>query len=141
GAAVDAEVARLKKDRALQRIWEADPTLFTPDPAHEKSIKSRVGWLRSPNLMRAKLGELDAFAAEVRAAGYTDAVLLGMGGSSLAPEVLSLTEKLAGGQEAGLAVHILDNTDPTAVLRVDRRVAGKKALFIVSSKSGGTIEI
>jgi transaldolase/glucose-6-phosphate isomerase len=139
--AVDAEVARLKKERALQRIWDADPTLFTPDPAHEKSIKSRLGWLRSPGLMQAKLTDLDAFAAEVRAAGYTEAVLLGMGGSSLAPEVLSLTEKLAGDKEPGLTVHILDNTDPTAVLRVDRRVAGKKALFIVASKSGGTIEI
>jgi transaldolase/glucose-6-phosphate isomerase len=137
GAAA-AEVARLTGANALRRLWDSDPTLFTPDPVHERSIKSRLGWLRSPALMQSKLGELAAFKAEVAAAGFTDAVLLGMGGSSLCPEVLALTTPPGSN---GLALHVLDNTDPAAVLAVDRRIAGKKTLFIVASKSGGTIEI
>jgi transaldolase/glucose-6-phosphate isomerase len=137
-AAADAEVTRLAGAHALRRLWDADPKLFSDDPAHERSIKNRLGWLRSPALMQTKLGELSAFAADAVAAGYTEAVLLGMGGSSLCPEVLGLTTPPTPGK---LSLHVLDNTDPAAVLHVDRAIAGKKALFIVSSKSGGTIEI
>lgn len=140
-AAVDAEVLRLSQAQAPKRLWDGDPTLFTADPAHEKSIKSRLGWLRSPALMQTKVAELQAFAAEVRAAGFTDAVLLGMGGSSLAPEVLSLTFGGTTGAKGALRLHVLDNTDPAAVARVDKAVEGKKTLHIVASKSGGTIEI
>jgi transaldolase/glucose-6-phosphate isomerase len=136
-AAVDAEVARLADAHAGKRLWDGDPTLFSPDPVHEKSIKSRLGWLRSPALMHTKLGELAAFREEIVKAGFTDAVLLGMGGSSLCPEVLALTTPPG----AGLRLHVLDNTDPAAVLRVDRETTGKKTLFVVASKSGGTIEI
>nr|HVT10431.1 bifunctional transaldolase/phosoglucose isomerase [Polyangia bacterium] len=136
--ASDAEVARLAGAKALKRLWESDATLFSTNPEHEKSVKSRLGWLRSPAAMRAKAGELTAFADEIAAEGYTDAVLLGMGGSSLCPEVLALTWPA---QPRGLSLHVLDNTDPAAVARVDQLIAGKKALFIVASKSGGTIEI
>jgi glucose-6-phosphate isomerase len=137
GKATAAEIERLAAAGAIKRLWDADPTLFSPDPVHAKSIKSRLGWLRSPALMQSKLGELASFAAEIKAAGFTDAVLLGMGGSSLCPEVLSLTTPPG----AGLVLHILDNTDPAAVLGVERNIAGKKTLFVVASKSGGTIEI
>ncbi|HSS39885.1 MAG TPA: transaldolase family protein, partial [Polyangia bacterium] len=136
--ASDAEVARLAGAKALKRLWESDATLFSTNPEHEKSVKSRLGWLRSPSTMRAKVGELTAFADEVAADGYTDAVLLGMGGSSLCPEVLALSWPA---QPRGLSLHVLDNTDPAAVARVDQQIAGKKALFLVASKSGGTIEI
>jgi transaldolase/glucose-6-phosphate isomerase len=138
-AAVDAEVLRLSQASAPKRLWDGDPKLFTADPAHETSIKTRLGWLRSPALMQSKLAEIAAFVADVRAAGFTDVVLLGMGGSSLAPEVLGKT--FAGEPGKGLALHVLDNTDPAAVLAVDKAIEGKKALFIVASKSGGTIEI
>ena len=138
--ATDGEIARLAGEKASKRIWESDPTLFSKDPAHEKSIKNRLGWLRAPAAMSApaKLAELEGFAAEVAGAGFTDAVLLGMGGSSLCPEVLGLTWP---SQPGGLKLHVLDNTDPAAVAEVDRAVTGKKALFLVASKSGGTIEI
>jgi transaldolase/glucose-6-phosphate isomerase len=136
--AVSAEVERLTAAQALRRLWDGDATLFTPDPDHEKSIKSRLGWLRSPALMREKVAELEAFRGEVVEAGFTDAVLLGMGGSSLCPEVLSLTFPAEPG---GLRLHVLDNTDPAAVLRVERETQGKKTLYLVASKSGGTIEI
>jgi transaldolase/glucose-6-phosphate isomerase len=138
---VDAEVLRLASAGAVRRVWDADPTIFTADPSHEKSIKSRLGWLRSPALMQSKLAELEAFVADVKAAGFTDAVLLGMGGSSLAPEVLSLTFRGQPSAKGGLKLHVLDNTDPAAVAAVDKAIEGKKALFIVASKSGGTIEI
>ena len=136
--ASDAEVARLAGAKALERLWKSDATLFSTNPEHEKSVKSRLGWLRSPATMRTKVGELTAFADEVAAEGYTDAVLLGMGGSSLCPEVLALTWPA---QPRGLRLHVLDNTDPAAVARVDQQITGKKVLFIVASKSGGTIEI
>jgi transaldolase/glucose-6-phosphate isomerase len=135
--ATDATVAKLAKDRALARVWEADPKFFTADPSHERSIKSRLGWLRAPALMRTKLADLESFAADVRGSGTTDVVLLGMGGSSLWPEVVSVVWRGAGGP----ALHVLDNTDPAAVAAVDKLIAGKKTLFVVASKSGGTIEI
>jgi transaldolase/glucose-6-phosphate isomerase len=136
-AAVEAEVLRLSQAGALKRLWDVDPKLFTADPAHETSIRTRLGWLRAPALMKSKLAEIAAFVADVRAAGFSDVVLLGMGGSSLAPEVLGGT--FAG--QGGLKLHVLDNTDPAAVLAVDKATEGKKALYIVASKSGGTIEI
>ena len=136
-AAVDAEVAQFKKANALARIWDSDHTVFTSDLAHEKSIKSRLGWLRSPTLMRSKAAELTGFVGEIKAAGFTDVVLLGMGGSSLCPEVLSRVYQ----QTADLKLHVLDNTDPAAVREIDGLIAGKQTLFIVASKSGGTIEI
>ena len=138
-AAVDAEVLRLSQASAPKRLWDADPKLFTADPAHETSIKTRLGWLRAPALMQTKLAELGTFVADVNARGFTDVVLLGMGGSSLAPEVLG--ETFAAVSKTGLRLHVLDNTDPAAVAAVDDAVAKKKALFIVASKSGGTIEI
>ena len=76
-------------ERARPASGTATTTVFTTDLSHEKSIKSRLGWLRSPTLMRSKAAELTAFAGEIKAAGFTDVVLLGMGGSSLCPEVLS----------------------------------------------------
>jgi transaldolase/glucose-6-phosphate isomerase len=135
--ATDAAVAKLAKDRALARIWEADASFFSSDSSHERSIKSRLGWLRAPALMQTKRADLETFAADVSAAGYTDVVLLGMGGSSLWPEVVSQV----WGLDKGLTLHVLDNTDPAAVSAVESLVAGRKALFVVASKSGGTIEI
>ena len=141
--AADAAVVKLGKDRALARVWEADAKFFTADPSHERSIKSRLGWLRAPMGMRAKLADLESFAADVKAGGYTDVVLLGMGGSSLWPEVVSQVWRSQAGNvdRSGAALHVLDNTDPAAVAAVDALIAGKKALFVVASKSGGTIEI
>ena len=85
--------------------------------------------------------ELEAFAADVFAGGFTDVVLLGMGGSSLWPEVLSVVWRDTQVGTSGTALHVLDNTDPAAVAAVEALMAGKKTLFVVASKSGGTIEI
>jgi transaldolase/glucose-6-phosphate isomerase len=144
--AVETEVTRLAKERAPSRLWESDWTLFSSDQGHEKSIKSRLGWLRSPALMQSKAADLQAFAAEIKAAGFTDVVLLGMGGSSLCPEVLGrVYQQSSPAPDAnaapGLRLHVLDNTDPAAVREIDGLIEGKQTLFIVASKSGGTIEI
>jgi len=137
-AAAQAALSALVEKKALRRLWDSDPTLFTPDPAHEKSIKSRLGWLRSPAQMRDKAAELTAFAAELRRDGYKHAVLLGMGGSSLCPEVLA---RSFAGAPGALDLHVLDNTDPAAVAAVEAKIDLSRTLFIVASKSGGTIEI
>jgi transaldolase/glucose-6-phosphate isomerase len=134
------ELQALVEKQTSRRIWEGDPTLFTADTTHERSIKNRLGWLRSPALMRTKLPDLRDFAAGVRRDGIKQAVLLGMGGSSLCPEVLSLTWPPASGGN-GIKLHILDNTDPAAVLQVESSIDLKETLFLVASKSGGTIEI
>ena len=87
--------------------------------------------------MLGKSGDLSGFAAQVAADGFTDAVLLGMGGSSLAPEVLRRTFGVADGF---LDLRICDSTDPAAVRAVEAAVDLEHTLFIVSSKSGGTTE-
>jgi transaldolase/glucose-6-phosphate isomerase len=134
----EAELRALLDKQAPRRLWEGDPSLFTADPSHEKSIKSRLGWLRSPALMRGKVGELTELAAEVRRDGFKHAVLLGMGGSSLGPEVMARSFPAAPGR---LDLHVLDNTDPAAVLAVEAQIDLVRTLFVVASKSGGTIEI
>jgi glucose-6-phosphate isomerase len=91
--------------------------------------------------MLDQCGSLTEFADQVRADGMQSVILCGMGGSSLAPEVLSLTFGPTPDGAAGLRLHVLDSTDPAAVAGVDKAVEGKKTLYIVASKSGGTIEI
>jgi len=136
--AVDTTLARLAAQDAVGRIWGADPGLWKPgDAAAAASITNRLGWLHSPTWATERADELTAFVNEVQAAGYTDAVLLGMGGSSLAPEVIRRTLGVASGH---LELHMLDTTDPASILAVERRVDLNRALFLVSSKSGTTIE-
>jgi RpiB/LacA/LacB family sugar-phosphate isomerase len=138
-AVVEAERARLAAREVVQRIWAVDPRAFTPDPSHDKSIRNRLGWLRSPEEMVGKLEELESFAADAQQAGFRHAVLLGMGGSSLCPEVLAQT--FPAGR--GITLRVLDDTDPLAVRAVEEAIGAEleRALFIVSSKSGGTIEV
>src|SRR5262249_36851437 len=96
-----------------------------------------LGWLDVVERERAGIAELAAFANEVKQRGFTDVVLLGMGGSSLGPEVLAETF----GQQAGWPrFHMLDSTDPSQISRLEQAVNLAKTLVIVSSKSGSTLE-
>jgi transaldolase/glucose-6-phosphate isomerase len=128
---------RIKKsseEDVPERIWRKDETLWGgPGP----EIGNRLGWLTIADAMLEHADELEAFVEAVKADGIEHAVLLGMGGSSLAPEVF---RESFGTQEGGLDLHVLDSTDPAAVLEVERSVDLGKTLFVVSSKSGGTIE-
>ncbi len=127
-AAISEEVAR--------RIWRRDPTLWGGD-ADTPEITDRLGWLTVSETMLEQVPELEAFVSECREAGYTDAVLLGMGGSSLGPEVL---RQSFGEIPGGLRLQVLDSTHPDAIAAVQSSVDLAKTLFIVSSKSGGTVE-
>ncbi len=133
-AVVDDELVRLKENRVMARLRAHDHTLWKDEPTE---ITNRLGWLDIARSMRAKVPQLEAAAQAVRDDGYTHALLLGMGGSSLAPHVL----RQAFGVKAGyLDLAVLDSTDPGAVLFWANRLDLRKTLFIVSTKSGGTVE-
>ncbi|MEA2331556.1 MAG: transaldolase / glucose-6-phosphate isomerase [Thermoleophilaceae bacterium] len=125
--ALDEGVAR--------RIWQRDESLWGGPGVPE--IANRLGWLTISEKMLEHAPELNDFVEQVKADGFTDAVLLGMGGSSLGPEVI---RQSYGEIPGGLRLQVLDSTDPGAVLDVERSVDLERTLFIVSSKSGGTIE-
>lgn len=118
-----------------RRLREGDATLWAPLGTPE--VANRLGWLTIAERMLAELAEVEAFAADVREQGFQDVVLLGMGGSSLAPEVL----RRSFGQRPGEPrLHVLDSTDAADIRAVQDAVDPPQTLFIVSSKSGGTIE-
>ncbi|HEX8648511.1 MAG TPA: bifunctional transaldolase/phosoglucose isomerase [Thermoleophilaceae bacterium] len=132
--AIAERVKQATKDDVARRIWRKDETLWGgPGP----EIGDRLGWLTISDTMQENCADLKAFAQACREDGLTDAVLLGMGGSSLGPEVL---RRSFGTLEDGMRLHVLDSTDPGAVLETERAIDLRSALFIVSSKSGGTIE-
>jgi glucose-6-phosphate isomerase len=123
------------RENVAQRIWQRDPSLWGGPGVPE--IEDRLGWLSVSETMLEHAPELQAFAEQVRDEGFTDAVLLGMGGSSLGPEVIRLS---FGEIPDGLRLQVLDSTHPDAVRAVQDSVELEKTVFIVSSKSGGTIE-
>ena len=122
-------------DRAAAALWRRDATLWTENVDIQKKISNRLGWLDSPELMANSVERLTSFAAGIRASGCTNVVLLGMGGSSLAPEVLHAIVGVADGSPR---FHMLDSTDPAAVRAAETQPA--TTLYILASKSGGTIE-
>ena len=121
----------------FKRLQALDASLWTSEPAIQEKISQRLGWVDLHESMQASLDELRGFADWVRELGFRHAVLLGMGGSSLAPEVFQRTFGSAPGFPV---LHILDTTDPLAILRVENRIDVPTTLFIVSSKSGTTVE-
>jgi transaldolase / glucose-6-phosphate isomerase len=128
-------VRRAGEEDVARRIWKHDGTLWAPPGTPE--VEDRLGWLTAHETLRDAIDDLEDFAQQAADDGLTDAVLLGMGGSSLAPEVL---RQSFGTHEGRLRLHVLDSTDPAAVLSVEESVDLDKTLFVVSSKSGGTIE-
>jgi glucose-6-phosphate isomerase len=133
--AVNARIERARSEDVLGRIEARDGTLWAPEGTPE--VTDRLGWLDIADRMAETVGDLDAFVQEVRDAGLTDAVLCGMGGSSLAPEVFWQS---FGPREGYLRLHVLDSTDPDQIQAVLDAIDLERALFVVSSKSGGTIE-
>ncbi len=133
-AAVAAAYEELEGSRAAARIWARDHTLWKDDPTE---ISDRLGWLDIAGEMKSAVPGLRSFAAEVKDAGIENVVLLGMGGSSLGPEVL----RGAFGSAPGFPeLNVLDSTLPATVLSVERGIDTAHTLFLVSSKSGATIE-
>ncbi|NOY86973.1 MAG: bifunctional transaldolase/phosoglucose isomerase [Deltaproteobacteria bacterium] len=132
--AVDQTLESIRDDRVLARIWSHDHTVWKPEPS---GIAERLGWLNCPENMTGAIPRIEQLADQAGAAGYTHALLLGMGGSSLAPFVFRRTFGVATGH---LDLAVLDSTDPSAVLEYTQRMDPAKTLFIVSTKSGTTTE-
>jgi glucose-6-phosphate isomerase len=123
-----------------RRIWQRDGTVWVSDPGEANrtpELTNRLGWLTIPESMYEGTKKLTNFANEIRTDGFRDVVLLGMGGSSLAPEVFMETFGNAGGYPS---LTVLDSTHPVSVERIGKTVNLAKTLFLVSSKSGGTLE-
>jgi len=134
GDAVNAALRAMDAERIIERIWAHDHTVWKPEPTE---ITNRLGWLRIADAMRESVDRMETLADDVRSAGYTQALLLGMGGSSLAPEMFRKTFGVAKGY---LDLAVLDSTDPGAVRFHADRLDPQKTLFIVATKSGGTVE-
>ena len=132
---VDARLGQLQKADAPRRLWAKDSTLWTSDPAQREAVRDRLGWLNVAEKMLEHASELEQLAADGRT--YSDVVLLGMGGSSLCPDVLRNT---FGHVKGHPQLHVLDTTDPATILAVRSRIRIKDTLFIVASKSGETTE-
>jgi transaldolase / glucose-6-phosphate isomerase len=126
---------RAGAERALAGLWRRDPATWSADAAVQKTIANRLGWLSSPQLMADSIARLTSFADRVKHDGLTDVVLLGMGGSSLAPEVL---HRIVGTKPGAPRFQMLDSTDPAAILAASTPPAA--TLYIIASKSGTTIE-
>lgn len=131
-SAVDDALAAWTAKDGTRRLWAGDSTLWTG--ADEAKW---LGWLTITADMLTQMEALTAFAADVRAAGFEHILLLGMGGSSLCPEVLRMTFGVVPGYPE---LHVLDSTDPVQVKAFDDAVDLSKTLVIVASKSGSTLE-
>lgn len=135
---VDETLSRLDKAELADNIWNCDASVWTNKPDDLNEIGGRLGWLQVVETMIGEIRRLNEFADDVRSNGFTSAVLLGMGGSSLAPEVFATCFTRRDGY---LDLKVLDTTVPGAILDVERSVDLERTLFIVASKSGGTIEV
>lgn len=133
---VDDILAKFDAQAISESIWSGNASIWTEDP--NGGIGRRLGWLQSVEVMEGERARLKDFAEEIRSDGIRNVVLLGMGGSSLAAEVFA---KCFGVGQGYPDLKILDTTLPASILSLERTLDLEKTLFIVSSKSGGTIEV
>jgi glucose-6-phosphate isomerase len=131
-SAFDQAASEWNTSGSIDRFWRKDPTLWT-----RAGEEKWLGWIDIVERRQNDLQALSSLAADVKAGGFESAVLFGMGGSSLCPEVLSL---IFGLQAGFPALHVLDSTSPAQVKTVRDRNDPAKTLFIVASKSGSTLE-
>ena len=134
---VKDELDALDMRGTVDALWRRDPSAWVTLSPGGAPAEEATGWLDLPDRMADLVDELTAFADEVRSDGFTDLVLLGMGGSSLGPLVLG---RVFGTSPGFLRLHVLDSTVPGQIIAVENRVDLRKTLFLISSKSGTTIE-
>ena len=134
-AAVDARLNTWSDADAVSRIWRRDASFWPTTPP--SAIASGLGWLEAPMLRAERVAELGELAREVRAEGFEHVVLLGMGGSSLAPQVIA---RMLPHSSDGPDLTVLDSTHPSAVRACLERAPVDRSLYLVSSKSGTTLE-
>jgi transaldolase / glucose-6-phosphate isomerase len=135
GDRVAALASSWQADRVNARFWKQDPTLWPAAPASD--VAERMGWLRLPEMMHDQVAMLEAFSEGLRSDGFRYVVVLGMGGSSLAPDVL---RRVFGSRPGFPELLVLDSTHPDAVAAVQQKIDPAHTLFLVSSKSGTTTE-
>jgi glucose-6-phosphate isomerase len=133
-AVVESGLDALERDRTIDRIWARDHTVWQPDP---REVSNRLGWLDVAGRMATDVSRFTGLAGDARAAGLRRALLLGMGGSSLAPELFRATFGVAPGF---LDLAVVDTTDPAALLGLAGAADPATTLWVVASKSGGTVE-
>ncbi len=136
-ARISSALNGLARQGFSKRLWAKDPLLWKRGEDAARVIRNSLGWLMLPASMQGHVHEIDAFALEIKKSGFKKVLLLGMGGSSLAPLVLSAS---IGHKKGFPRLIVLDSTDPEAVKQVSRSIDPEKTLFIVASKSGSTIE-
>ncbi|MDR3546539.1 MAG: hypothetical protein P4L30_12315 [Candidatus Limnocylindrales bacterium] len=135
--AVEAALRRADAERWVERLHDRDGTLWSEDPEVQARIANRLGWLDAPRDFGDQVPALEAFGEGIRAAGFTAALVAGMGGSSLAPDVLADAFRDIAGW---LTVRVLDSTDPAAVEAAWDGLDPLATLVIVATKSGTTTE-
>jgi len=138
--AVESTFKKWKEENLLKRIWEKDPSIWIQGAGLADSIaelSNRLGWLDAVEKTKSTVKELSDFSNNLRTREINDVILLGMGGSSLAPEVIM---DVFGKRDGWPVLTVLDTTDPETILSLMPMIDPDKTLFIVSSKSGGTIE-
>ncbi len=133
---IEARLRQWESDGFIERMLAHDPTLWAPRGTPE--IENRLGWLDLPSTMAPKIDGLVQFGRDVASEGFTDVVVLGMGGSSLAPEVFQTT---FGNTHGHPRLTVLDSTHPAAVTSLADALDLSRTLFVVSSKSGTTTEM
>jgi transaldolase/glucose-6-phosphate isomerase len=131
---VDARLAAMGKESTVPRVWRNDNTVWKPAPTE---ITDRLGWLVVMDTMQEQVADLERFAKKAASDGLRTAVLCGMGGSSLAPEVFARTY---GAADGALELVVLDTTHPAAIERVTGELPPEETLYIIASKSGTTLE-
>ncbi|RYY21292.1 MAG: glucose-6-phosphate isomerase [Cytophagaceae bacterium] len=134
--AITAEINDLNAKNFTAGFWQKEAALWTDSAEGQESIRSFMGWLRVAETMRQAVPEIEEFVREVKDAGFQHVVVMGMGGSTMAPIVFE--KSFPAGQ--GLPISVLDTTDPGTVQQIEQSVPLANTLFIVASKSGTTAE-
>ena len=136
-AAYDEAVTKARDEGWAERLFAKDTSLWSSDARVQQAISERLGWLDAPEHFTDRIAALEGFGEGTRDAGFTTAIVAGMGGSSLGPDVLA---KTFGADEDWLSLRVLDSTDPAAVAAAVDDLDPLATLFIVASKSGTTTE-
>ncbi len=134
---VDESLKEIQEKNLVRRIWAKDPTVWHQSPEHQKIIRHALGWLTISQEQLPHIVRLQTVAKDIQEAGFTHVLLLGMGGSSLCPEVLRMTY---GVMEGYPELHVLDSTVPSQVRSFEQQVDLSKTICVVASKSGSTTE-
>ncbi|CAN5730039.1 hypothetical protein BH24CHL8_BH24CHL8_09750 [soil metagenome] len=134
---VEEAITRAVDGRWAERLWARDTALWSDDERVQARIADRLGWLDAPDAFAERAAELTAFGDAAATEGFRRALVCGMGGSSLAPEVLARSFPMS---EQGIAVSVLDSTDPEAVRRATYEAGPESSLYLIASKSGTTTE-